>query len=171
MAPRLNRLFGVLRVLVWLAIALLLALPALTWLEPGPFALPRANLARADLAADQRMVAWLIAMPPYLAVALGFGQLLGFCRRVRDGAVFTAAAALALRRLGWSLVLAAVLLPLSRGALGLAMPSLAMPGLAMPGPAVLLAVAVSATLGLVFVAFAAILGAATELAEENARFV
>jgi hypothetical protein len=171
MTPRLTRLAGALRFLVWLSIALVLLLPTLNWLLPdlpgGP------ALARhASLAGSERLFAWAIAMPPYLVAAIGLAQLALFCQRLRARGAFTREAAVALSRLGWSLMAAALLLPLSRFALGAYLAPLAeAAGRPMVGVLLLLAIGLGFLFGLVFVVFAAVLREATTLAEENASFV
>jgi hypothetical protein len=115
-----------------------------------------------------------LIFPPYLCVGWGLVQLSGFCSRLAKGDHFSKAAASAVRRFGWSLVAAAVALPLSRlAANAFVMGSAELPDLfatmlrAMP----ILATALGLILGLIAVVFASILEQAADLAEENARFV
>ena len=163
MTPRLARLATLLRALVWIAIVLTLALPSLNWF--GVRLGPAADMGLAD-----RTVAWGLAIAPFAVVAVGLGQLLGFCRHLRDRGVFTAAAATALGRMGLAMIAGSVLLPLSR--LGLDV-YLGMPrAMAVGRVAVVLELGfIGVMLGLVFVAFAAVLREAARLAEENASFV
>lgn len=157
MPAKLDRLIAILQLLVWLAIAMLLVLPTLKWLE-----------------ATGGTVAWLLALPPYLAVVLGLGELLRFCRAARHHGVFTKPATRALQRFGWSLIAGSALMPISRLVLAWWLGAGAVEAgraFAPLGPAVLLAIALGAMFGLVLVVFAAILGEASRLAEENAGFV
>jgi len=157
-----------------LGILLLILVPTLAWFGPMP-GMPNAGVVptrRVELPPGQEVLGWLLAMPPYLAVALGLGQLMAFCRRLRDRRVFSGAAASALRRFGWSLLAASLLLPLSRASL------LVLVGgfpdslhFGMAGVVLAMFVALGATFGLIFVVFAAILGEAARLADENAAFV
>ena len=167
MNPRLARLAALLRTLVWIAIMLLLLLPSLNWFGA------RLGVA-AEMGLRDRAVAWALAIPPFAVVALGLSQLLGFCRRLRDRGVFTATAATALGRMGAALMAGSALLPLSRAALGLYTrpPGLSVHDAIIGRAATLLEMAfIGVMLGLVFVAFAAVLREATRLAEENASFV
>ncbi|WP_439596608.1 DUF2975 domain-containing protein [Falsiroseomonas sp.] len=100
---------------------------------------------------------------PYLASALAFAQLHRFARRLHGTAVFSLAAAEALRRFGGWLLLAALLVPAARLA------ALGPTSLLAPGP--LLGSAVGLAIGLVFLSFAAILREATRATEENAAFI
>jgi len=166
-----------LRLLTWMGAILVVLMPALAWLGPadGLLATRSALLAAtsADGSASRALFAALL-FPPYVAVAWGLVQLSGFCSRLAQGDHLSRAAATALKRFGWSLVAASLLLPITRlaaralltesaGILDLAQ------GLLRTTP--LLATALGLILGLIVVVFAAILEQAKELAEENARFV
>lgn len=171
MPLRPSRLADLLVLAGGLGMLLLVTVPTLAWLDPLPGdwqpLLPR--MPRQDLSAAQRFWAWAMALPPYLAVAAGLGQLLVFCRRYVGQRMFTTAAATALRRFGLWLIFASLLLPLSR--LGL---SLLVAELGLAGPRGIIAfmfTALGLTFGLVIVLFAAILREAARLAEENAGFV
>jgi hypothetical protein len=176
MVERLIRLADWLRALTWAAIVLVLLLPTLNWLVPS-LAGAAGVLRHVDLALPERVIAWALAMPPYLAAAIGLGQLLGFCRSLRHGHVFTEAAATALRWLGWSLIAASLVLPVSRVALGLYVGQLvasqALPVELRPllGAVMLVAVGMGFVFGLLFVVFASVLREARMIAEENASFV
>lgn len=167
MTARLMRLACGLRATVWLGIALLLVVPTLGWFEPsaGIGLMPRLRPAELDPAT--KWLAFVLAMPPYLVVALGLGQLDLFCRRIRDARLFTAAAAATLRRFGLSLLLASALLPLSRAAVWLAVADTGLPLPTLP----ILAAAMGALFGLLLVLFAGVLGESARLADENASFV
>jgi Protein of unknown function (DUF2975) len=171
-----NRSLAVmLRTLTWVGAFLVVLMPTLAWLGPhdsvsvGPTAL----LAPA-LDAGTRQLALAILLPPYLVVAWGLVQLSGFCSRLARGDHFSQAATTALKRFGWSLIAAAVLLPPSRLAVRAYVMDTAswwevLHGMLRTIP--VLAVALGLILGLIMIVFAAILAQATELAEENARFV
>ena len=163
MTPRLARLATLLRALVWIAIVLMLLLPSLTGF--GVRLGPAADMGLAD-----RTVAGVLAIAPFAVVAIGLGQLLGFCRQLRDRGVFSATAATALGRVGLAMIVGSILLPLSR--LGLDV-YLGLPrAMAIGRVAVVLELGfIGMMLGIVFVAFAAVLREATRLAEENASFV
>jgi uncharacterized Tic20 family protein len=176
MPPKLLRLAGLLQGLVWLGIVLLVALPTANWAGPGVALRPAAMVGAVDLTAGQRLVAWLLVMPPYIAIALGLYRVTGFCRSVRRRELFAAAAGKALHRFGWSLIAGSLLLPASRIAFALYLAhgstATVSPQLgAAFGLVLLLYAALLAIFGLVLVVFAAILGEAGRLAEENASFV
>ncbi|NKC32300.1 DUF2975 domain-containing protein [Falsiroseomonas selenitidurans] len=156
-----HRLGLSLRAATLAVIALLLLIPLLGVAAPG--SLP-AGLAFRQLAATPaRLPAALALALPYLAAALAFAQLHRFATRLHGMAVFSLAAAEALRRFGGWLLLAALLLPASRlAALGPA-------GLIAPAP--LLGCAVGLAIGLVFLSFAAVLREATRATEENAAII
>ncbi|MCA1909910.1 MAG: DUF2975 domain-containing protein [Magnetospirillum sp.] len=164
--PRILQMTRVLRILVWLGIVLLLAMPATrSWLAPT---LLVDRLAAMDLG-QARLVAFLLQFPPYGLLAWGLGQVLTFCRRIEEKRLFTAEAANALRRFGLALLLSSMVLLCLR--LGLAISDLLPFDFARGVPGVVIPVAVGVTFGLVFMVFAAILGEAARLAEENAAFV
>lgn len=174
MTTRLFRLASILRRVLWAAILLVVLAPSLGWLVPDiARGLPAMLLGGADLPAAHRLIGLAIAMPPFLVVAFGLAQLQAFCRRVGDRRMFSRAAATALRRLGWALLAASLLLPLSRIGLwwllggGAAPQSLGDWMMLLPA----LVVAIGVTFGLVFILFAAVLDEAARLAEENAGFV
>ncbi|MGQ3074939.1 MAG: DUF2975 domain-containing protein [Ferrovibrionaceae bacterium] len=171
MTRRLLRLGRLLSLLGWLGIVLLIAVPSANWLLP----LRPAESAIHHLSLLDRALAWMIVAPPYLVVASGLGQLLAFCRRIREHKLFHAAAVRALNRFGWSLIAASALVPVSRVALGLLFASPIDPidfgSRYIFGAFPLLAVAVGMTFGFVLVLFAAILDEAVRLAEENASFL
>lgn len=174
MTPSLSRLALLLFVLCGIGIALLILVPTFAWFGPipGMWGAGPAPFRRAALAPGQEVVGWLLALPPYVAVALGLGQLMAFCHRLRDRRVFSGDAAAALRRFGWSLLAASLLLPLSRASLLVLVGGLAdAVHLGLAGATLVMFVALGATFGLVFVVFAAILSEAARLADENAAFV
>jgi heme/copper-type cytochrome/quinol oxidase subunit 2 len=77
-----------------------------------------------------------------------------------------------LRRFGWSLIAASVLLPLTRLVLWLVIAGTAPgPESGLGGVILTMLVALGVIFGLVFVVFAAILREASRLAEENAGFI
>jgi hypothetical protein len=166
-----------LRVLVWIAAVLVILIPTLGWLSPGwqgVLQLQPAIVIRADRAGTPRSLLFAALVPPYLCAAWGLFQLSGFCARLSRGEHFSRAAAVSLRRFGISLVLAAALLPPSRilaRALVQAGPHWEATTQPLLGVTPILAVVFGVVLGLVAVVFAALLDKATNLAEENARFV
>lgn len=175
MPEKLTRMTLLLQAVAWLGIALLLLLPTLNWIGPGLTGGVGAEARRA-LAGSERLLAWLLVMPPYAAVALGLFQVTRFCRTVRQSQVFTTAAVAALHRFGWSLIVGSLLFPISRLAFAVYLAGGAWPAVtAQAGAAVgllfLLYVAIGVLFGLVLVVFATILGEASRLAEENASFV
>lgn len=175
MSPRLSRQARLLQVLTILGMALLLLMPALIWAEPG-IGRPAAGWRGAleGLAWPDRLAGWALGLPPFLAAAIGLGQLHGFCRSLARREVFSAAAARALGRFGWCLIAAAIALPCSRLAViwHVSPPGTSAGGmLALLGALPVLALLMGIIMGLVFVIFAAILDEATRLAEENAGFV
>jgi len=174
MRPNASRQMILLRILLWVGIALLLLTPSINWLPPMDQV--SAGLAeRPNLSLSDRLLAWLIAMPPYLAGALGLGQMLSFSNRFRLQRVFTTEAALLLQRFGWCLIAAAITFPLSRFLLGMylglginGLPTQFLPLIGLGG---ILPAAIALTIGLIFVLFAGILRQAVAMAEENAGFV
>jgi hypothetical protein len=159
------------RIAIWTGVALLLLTPTVNWLLPGLID-PSAGLRPLVLTMPQRVTGWLLAMPPYVIVALGLAQLAGFCRRIEQRQTFSSAGVDAVRRLGWSLIAAAAVLPITR----LVLRSTVLADAALgPGPLAgvlwILPVAIGVVFGAVFVTFAAVLAEAVRLAEENERFV
>lgn len=167
----LYRLTGRLRVLVWLGIVLLVILPALPWLDPD---VGRRWPQSAEWPAGDRLIAWAISAAPMLVIAVGLGQLLAFCRRVREGRLFTEAAVGPLRRFGWTIIAASLFFPVSRIALwsfaGVAPGAAALWGRFVFGQ-LLLTTGVGLVIGLALLVFAAILREASGIAEENASFI
>jgi len=175
-ATRLTRLAGLLRIVVWIAIALLVVLPSVSWLDVVPGrALFGARVAPGDIAFGQRLAGWALVMVPYAILAFGLAQLLRFCRVVQARRPFTGAAAAALHRFGWCLITASLAFPAARLAAALVAAPPMPPGelfaAAVAGPVVLFSLAFGVTFGLVLVVFAALLREAARLAEENAGFV
>ncbi len=168
-----QRLATLLRALTWAAALLVVALPPLTrsgWYQS-------ATRAAGDLPIGTEgpgLLALAVAMPPFLAVAWGLVRLAGFCRQLARGHHFSQSAAHALRGFGWSLVIAASLLPVTR-TITLAFTTqvenwrelLTLPWRAPP----LLATAIGLIFGLIMIVFATILEQAKQLADENASFV
>ncbi|NWH07972.1 MAG: DUF2975 domain-containing protein [Alphaproteobacteria bacterium] len=166
-----SRLLGwirLLRLLVWIGIALLLLTPAATWL--GGFSY--AGEVAKGLSLGGRFLAYAYAAPPFLFVAAGLAQLLVFCREAKDARVFAEPATRAIRRLGYALLAASAAMPLARLLLWtlIVQPPEA-PQFKVITFSIVLAIAVSATFGLVCIVFAAILKEASALAEENASFL
>lgn len=168
----LPRLAARLRLLVWLGIVMLAAMPALVWLASD--LAPRWGQATALWTGGDRLIALLLTAPPYWMAALGLAQFLGFCRTVAAEAVFTPAAAESLRRFGWALIAAALLLPPSR--LGLwayigfeAVVEASAWGRVNIGQ-IILSSGIGLVIGLAVLVFAGILREATRLADENASF-
>jgi len=174
MRPIASRQMILLRILLWVGIALLLLTPSINWLLPmEPLGAGMAE--RPPLSMSGRLLAWFIAAPPYLAGALGLGQMLSFSNRFRLQRVFTAEAALLLQRFGWCLIAASITFPLSRLLLGMflglginGLPTQFLPLIGLGG---ILPAAIGFTIGLIFVQFAGILRQAAVIAEENAGFV
>jgi hypothetical protein len=172
-----RRLAVILRVLTWIGAVLVVLMPTLMWAGPHDgIEAARGPLLPILRAGDtsQRLAALALFLPPYLIVAWGLIQLSGFCGRLTRGEHFSRAAASALKRFGWSLIGAAALLPLSRVIVwayvmdGTGWHDLLHAALrTMP----LLASALGLLLGSIVIVFASILKQATEIAEENARFV
>jgi hypothetical protein len=160
------KLAAVLRGLTWAAALLVVVLPPLT--RSG------AGFVAAGGAPGNEPLAIAMLMPPYLVIAWGLIQLSGFCRQLARGAHFSESAARALLRFGWSLTLAACLLPVTRG---IAMAVTYQPANAAEWGALLwrapplLASAIGLVMGLIMIVFAAILRQAKLLADENASFV
>jgi hypothetical protein len=171
MAARLPLLALRVRIAIWSGIILLVLTPTANWLLAG-VAEPGAGLRSMSLSTPQRVVGWLMVMPPYLIVALGLAQLAGFCRRIEQRQTFTTAGVKAVRRFGWALIAAAAVLPITR----LAVRTTVLADVAL-GPGLLagilwiLPVAIGAVFGAVFVTFAAVLAEAVRLADENERFI
>lgn len=175
MPLKLTRMTLLLQAVAWLGIALLILLPTVNWIGPWLTGGGGAEARRA-VASGDRVLAWLMVIPPYAVVALGLYQVTRFCRTVRHSQVFTVAAVTALRRFGWSLIAGSLLFPVSRLAVVLYINGGTWPAVtAQAGAAVglqfLLYVAIGVMFGLVLVVFATILGEASRLAEENASFV
>lgn len=150
-----------LRLLTWAAALLVLAVPVVT-MDSGATRL------------DRHPASVLMGMPPFLIVAWGLVQLSGFYRGVERGEPFTGAAVLALRRFGWALVAAAMLLvPCRALALYIDLQPLQPGGwIALLGrPQAWIASALGAVVGLIAVVFARVLDRAAEIAEENASFL
>lgn len=173
MGDRLRGAARLLRVFVWIGIALLLLVPVARWYLPeltNGGALAREPLTQ--LGGAHRLAGLALEYPPFLILAFGLGQLLGFCRKLSGRVVFSEAAATALRHFGWSLIAAAVALPASRILLWL-YSSVAAEGAAVSvlSPGLLLPFAIGVVFGLVFVVFAAVLSEASAIAEENASIL
>ena len=104
-----NRTLAVaLRLLTWVAAALVVLIPTYAWIGPGDGALagrspPLASLLDGSGWHDRLAVLALI-FPPYLCVGWGLIQLSSFCGRLAKGEHFSKAASTAVRRFGWSLV-------------------------------------------------------------------
>jgi DUF2975 family protein len=166
-----------LRGLTWVGAVLVLLMPSLMWLAPHAGTLGARNILLVpplDAGDGSRPLLLAIVLPPYLVVAWGLVQLSGFCDRLARGDHLSRAAAIALKRFGWSLIASAALLPISRFALCAYLLSPVsgwelVHGLVRPLP--VLAMALGLILGLIMIVFAAILEQATALAEESARFV
>jgi hypothetical protein len=171
MSTRLPQLALRVRIAIWTGIALLLLTPMVNWLLPGIMESgPGSRLV--SLPMSQRVIGWLLVMLPYAIVALGLAQLAGFCQRIEQRQTFTSAGVSAVRRLGWSLIAAAAVLPVTRLVLRWTVLADAAPGPGLlAGISWILPVAIGAVLGAVFVTFAAVLAEAVRLAEENERFV
>jgi Protein of unknown function (DUF2975) len=176
MGDRLRGSARLLRVFVWIGIALLLLVPVARWYVPELTtggALARESLAQ--LGGGHRFAGLALEYPPFLILALGLGQLLGFCRKLNGRVVFSQAAATALRNFGWSLIAAAIALPVSRTLLWFYIGAVSegpSPGpfsVLMPG--LLLPFAFGIVFGLVFVVFAAVLTEASAIADENASIL
>lgn len=165
-----------LRTLTWMGALLVVLMPTLAWLG-APDGVAGAGSGVLAPALEERDVArhlaLAIVLPPYLAVAWGLVQLSGFCGRLARREHFSRAATTALKRFGWSLIAAAILLPVSRLALRAYVLDATWAELAqsMLRTIPVLALALGLILGLIMIVFAAILEQATALAEENARFV
>lgn len=172
-----RRLAVLLRALTWIAAALVVAMPLAAWVSPDHGAgapAPRALLAELFEDSAGSWIVLALIFPPYLSVSWGLVQLSGFCARLSRGAHFSKAAAASLKRFGWSLVAAALLLPFTR--LLAHAYTMQGEGLWELSQAVLrtlpvLASALGLILGLIAIIFAEILNQATDIAEENARFV
>lgn len=171
MRLRLRRLVRLMRVLVWLGMALLVCLPTLAWIDPGLMPGAGAGGTRTGLPTGQRLIGWALTLPPFLVLAWGLAQLATFCRDIEGPRRFTTAAAAALHRFGLALVAAGLALPASRLLVAMALDGGAVDLRPLAGTAVLLGLALGLLFGLVFVVFAALLREATELADENEAFV
>lgn len=159
---QMQKLAGHLRLLTWLAACLVLAIPALT---------SQNNIVAG---ADGRLIPLVLAMPPFVAVAWGLLQLSSFYNQLAQGRQFTHIAAGGLRRFGWALITAAlILLPCRTIALLYDWHGTGLAGIAAAlwRPPPLLATALGAIIGLITIVFARILDQATEIAEENASFL
>jgi hypothetical protein len=169
-----RNLAATLRVLTFLGALLVVLMPTLGWLGAHQGMVgPRQETLGQGVAAS-REVALAIVLPPYLIVAWGLVQLSGFCNRLGRGDHFSRAASTALKRFGWSLIAAAVVLPISRLALRAYMTEVfnwweLFAGVFRTLP--VLASALGLIVGLIMIVFAVVLEQATELAEENARFI
>ena len=172
MCSQILRLASRLRTLVWLGIAMLIVMPSLAWFDPDLAS--RWPQSDFEWTWKNRLAAWALSAPPTLAVAIGLGQLLRFCGRVREQRAFTEAAATALRRFGWAIIVGACILPASRLGLWLyvgAVPTAAGTWTRFLFGQTLLAASIGLTIGLALLVFAALLREATRIAEENASFV
>lgn len=161
---------------VWLAAAMVLATPTLTWLMPGIWERPwLATLGLASIRPTipfhQAIVGWALVMAPTGVLAFGLGQVAYFLRRMRVGEVITNEIACCVSRLGWSLLLCALLLPLARATALLAIHQWAgvsgLGGMFVPG----VMVCALAAVGVGVLAIARVLRHAVALAEENSRFI
>jgi len=172
MGDRLRGAARLLRVFVWIGIVLLLLVPVARWYLPeltNGGALAREPLTQ--LGGAHRLAGLALEYPPFLILAFGLGQLLGFCRKLSGRVVFSEAAATALRNFGWSLIAAAIALPASRFLLWLYSSVAADGAVSVLTPGLLLPFAIGVVFGLVFVVFAAVLSEASAIAEENASIL
>lgn len=168
----LARLAGRMQLLVWIGITLLGLIPVTVWFDPD-LTVRWGQLTVTWTVAD-RLIALALTLPPYVMAALGLAQLLHFCRAAQQDRVFTISAARSLRRFGWALIAAALLLPVSRVSVWffIGFETLA----TAPGwgriniGQIALSSGIGLVLGLVLLAFGSILHEATRLAEENASF-
>lgn len=162
-------------IVVWGAIALMLAILTVAWWIPSltdAYLGTRLGIGNpVSLSLQGRAGLWLASLVPAVVLAFGLAQLAFFFRRVRRGDAFARGAANGVRRLGWSLLAAAIAVPLARmvvmsvlgaqTALDYVLAHLA------PGPAVI----TLAVLGVAMLAFGKVMERAAELAEENASFL
>ena len=161
---------------VWIAIAAMLGIVTAAWFVPSLTdtylgARLGHSAINAPLSLEARVALWLASLAPAIVLTYGLVQLAGFFRRVRVGNAFTLPGAAAIVRLGWSLLLAALVVPVAR--------TLVVAGVARieagsqmaahlaPGPVVL----TLAVLGVAMLAFGMVLREAAALAEENASFL
>ncbi len=114
-----------------------------------------------------------LSLPPYLCIAWGLLRLAGFSGHVAREQHFTRAAARSLMPIGWAILAAAVLLPMTRliALFYTRDASLAeMLTIALRPPTV-----ISVTMGLIFgtiiVLFSALLEKSVQLQDENSSFV
>ena len=114
-----------------------------------------------------------VLFPPFACVAFGLVQLAGFCGHLAREEHFTRAAARSLARLGWAVIAAAVLLPVTRvvalvwlNAFGVW--SLIIAALRLP---TLMSVTMGLIFGTIIVIFSALLDKSIRLQDENSSFV
>lgn len=161
---------------VWIAVVAMFATITLAWLVPSltdTYLGVRLGLGgnAVLLTLEARVGLWLASVVPAAVLTYGLAQLASFFRRVRHGHAFTLTAAAAIARLGWSLLAAALVVPIARAvivtAIGGAGPGSQVAAHLAPGPAVI----TLAVLGVAMLAFGKVLREAAALADENASFL
>jgi len=157
------------RWVVRLSLAFLVVYPAWLWLFSGPGSADSLDLFQ-NMSQVTRAMVWLVTLLPLAPIAFGLSQILRYCAELQSGNIFTAAAADCVRRLGWSLIVAAALTPARRAIVIALLPphlnALLLKAMVSPSTVVVLL-----SLGLSILALASVLDEAARLAEENAKFI
>jgi hypothetical protein len=167
----------VVRILTVLGAAVLIAVPVWFWLDEnlvrdlGRDIVP--GLGAAPITVDDR-ARWLGAGFSLLGIVLGLYVLWQLWRLFGEYAAarfFDAAARFHLRRFAWALLAAALLVPLLRGAIGVALTLGNPPGQRMLVIGLAWNDYLAILIGAVLLAIATVQAEAARLAEENAGFV
>lgn len=175
-AAGLHRLARRAEKVVWFAVGILVVAPAVGWAAPGIteeriLRLLRVPFEPPVLTPQEAWVGWAATMIPIAVLAFGLAQIAVFLRHVQRDETFSPHAVRCIQRLGWALIVAAVLFPCARygviGFFGRQPFRGLLGGMLAPG-----AVIVSlSTLGVGVLAFARVFTRAVSLARENAEFV
>jgi len=174
--PGLHRLTTLVRALVLLGVAVLGVVPLLFWLSPDwvrAAAPEMANLGDHPITLDGRALALgALSSLPVLGAALWMmGRLWQLFGEYRHGRVFSATALVALRGFARALLLGALLAPVQRTALGLALTWGNPPGQRMVVVSLQWSDYMGMLVGAVLLAITTVMAEAARQAHENAGFV
>lgn len=165
-----------LRALAWIGAALVVGRPLLGWSDSlGLFAtVSEVHFARVlSGPAPQGFVLILLMFPPYVSIAWGLVQLAAFCTHIALEQHFTRNAVRMLARLGWAIVAAALLLPMTR-LLALAwiddlsFGAIFQTVLRLPA---LMSMMMGAIFGIIIIIFSSLLEKSVQLQDENSSFI
>jgi hypothetical protein len=171
-----KRLALFLRALAWLGALLVMVRPFIGWSGAsgllGGISDPAVTAVFAG-PLPARILPTVLLLPPYLSIAWGLAQLARFCACLAREEHFTRVAARSLARVGWSIVAAALLLPLTR-LIALSLID-GMSFAAVVHATLRLATILPITMGLIFgtiiIIFSALLDKSVQLQDENSSFV